>query len=239
MRLNVLKLNRGIESYMRKLFFIYLICFSAPVFAENIITGIGHTFVDAFDKKGLTILAVGTGATLLAFSQDQQMHDNWVNNQRMSKDLSSVGNFWGSGVPEIAIAAGQLIWDEPNGFAATESLIASTLVTYGLKYSSQRARPDSDTRTSFPSGHTQISFCSATNLAISYGFWAAIPAYGMAVMTGLSRLADDAHWFSDIVAGAAIGTLFGRAAFRHNMYVMPVSYGPGDRGYGLELTYYY
>ncbi len=204
--------------------------------AENIIRGLGHTFTDAFDAPGLAILGIGTVATIFATTQDQAMHDNWVNNQRMSKDMSGFGsNFWGTGIPEVLIAGTQLIWDEPDGIAHSESLVISTAVTYALKYSTQRSRPDSNTATSFPSGHTQISFCTATNLAISYGWVAAIPAYSLGVLTGLARLSDNAHWFSDVVAGAVIGIMFGRSSFKHDMYVSPVSFEGG--GYGLQLTY--
>ncbi|MFQ5851622.1 MAG: phosphatase PAP2 family protein [Candidatus Binatia bacterium] len=60
---------------------------------------------------------------------------------------------------------------------------------------------------SFPSGKSILAFSAAT--ALSEGFknrwWATIPAYGLAVMTGIGRMGKDAHWASDILASALIG----------------------------------
>ena len=196
-----------------------------------------NTFVDAFDTTGLIILGVGGVATAVAFSQDQSMHDTWNNHQRMNTDVSGFGNFWGTGIPEATIALGQLIFDTDRGVADTEGLLSSTVVTFGLKYSTQRARPDSDTKTSFPSGHTQISFASATSITKSYGWSVGAPILALGVFTGLSRLADDAHWFSDIVAGAAVGVLFGRAPFKHHLKITPMVMQPHEHGFGLLTTW--
>lgn len=220
---------------MKKVIIITILVFSSMAKAECFFCGIGSTFTDAFDKTGLTILAIGTGATLIAFNQDQAMHDSWVNYQRMSESTASFGDFWGTGIPEASIALVQLVFDNERGRAHTESLIASTAVTYAIKYSAQRQRPESQNRLSFPSGHSQVSFVTATHLHFAYGLGYAIPAYGAAVITALSRLADNAHWFSDIVAGATVGILFGRAAFKHHTTITP--YALGNDGYGLQLTY--
>lgn len=193
--------------------------------------------VDGFDTTGLAILAVGIGATAVAFGQDQNIHDAWVNHQRMSGDVSGFGNFWGTGIPEAGIAAAQLVFDTEKGVVDTEGLLASTAVTYGMKYATQRSRPDSDSHNSFPSGHTQISFASATHIAVAYGWLASVPSYSLAVFTGLSRLADNAHWFSDVVAGAAVGTFFGRAGFKHHFSVRPFTFDDGSHGYGLTVSW--
>jgi membrane-associated phospholipid phosphatase len=161
------------------------------------------------------------------------MHDAWVNHQRMSSDISSVGNFWGSGIVEGGIALGQLVFDTDRGIVHTEGLIASTLVTFGSKYGVARPRPDSGTQTSFPSGHTQIAFASATSLTKSYGWGVGSPMIAMGVLTGLSRMADDAHWFSDVVAGATIGIIFGRASFKHHVNIKPMVFAPSQDGFGM------
>lgn len=197
---------------------------------------LGKTFTQAFDQEGLVILAVGAGVTAIAASQDQAMYDAWVNHQRMSTDISKIGDAWGTGYVEIGIAAGQLIWDRENGLAHTNALISATAVSFALKYSVARARPDSDTKTSFPSGHTQFSFATAESMNRSYGLKLGIPFYGMATLTGLSRLADKAHWFSDVTAGATIGILFGRSASKRNIVISPMNV---SRGGGVQITYHF
>ena len=195
-----------------------------------------YTFEDAFDTTGLEILGVGVAVTLAAMTQDQAMHDAWNHNQRMNTDASGFGNFWGTGIPEVAIALGQLFFDTENGIVDSEGLASSFLVTEALKYSVQRARPDSTTLTSFPSGHTQVSFASATHLTKAYGWAVGIPMFALGVFTGLSRLADNAHWLSDVTAGATIGTLFGRAGFKHHVDLKPMVINDGGQGGGLIAT---
>ena len=61
--------------------------------------------------------------------------------------------------------------------------------------------------------------------------------FALGVVTGLSRLADDAHWFSDIVAGATVGIMFGRASFKHHLEITPMVMRPQEHGYGLLASW--
>ncbi len=64
--------------------------------------------------------------------------------------------------------------------------------------------------TSFPSTHTTAAFAFFTLAALLYN-----PAwYLLALPFGLQRLAVGVHTFTDVLAGALIGTLFGAAAFK-------------------------
>ena len=60
--------------------------------------------------------------------------------------------------------------------------------------------------TSFPSGHTTVAFATAAALAReSRARWVPWVAYPVAALVGWSRLRDNRHWASDVVAGAAVG----------------------------------
>lgn len=77
-----------------------------------------------------------------------------------------------------------------------------------IKYSVRRLRPDGSRYNSFPSGHTATAFMTATMLHKEYGWrspWFSIGAYTVATVTGVSRILNNRHWMSDVVAGAAIG----------------------------------
>jgi membrane-associated phospholipid phosphatase len=67
-------------------------------------------------------------------------------------------------------------------------------------------------RSSFPSGHTTVAFAAATVFASEYRNTAAIPiiAYSAATLIGLSRLTQNAHWLTDVIAGATNGFLAGK-----------------------------
>lgn len=179
------------------------------------------TVTGAFDTTGLWILGAGSVATLIAFQFDDQTHDAWKNHQQMSKDISQFGDFWGTGIPEALIIGGQIYYDKENGIPALEGFVAGGIVTHSAKLIIARQRPDSQTKTSMPSGHTQAAFSLAASMTESYGWKKALPFWGMGVFTGLSRLADNAHWLSDVAAGATVGILFGRAGYGHHHQIQP------------------
>lgn len=66
--------------------------------------------------------------------------------------------------------------------------------------------------TSFPSGHTTAAFSAATVYAMEYKSrpWVPILSYSAATLIGLSRVTENKHWFTDVLAGAALGYLTGR-----------------------------
>jgi membrane-associated phospholipid phosphatase len=58
----------------------------------------------------------------------------------------------------------------------------------------------------FPSGHATMAFALATSLADEIRRpWATVGLLTAAAGTGWSRLNDDKHWLSDVMAGAAVG----------------------------------
>lgn len=61
--------------------------------------------------------------------------------------------------------------------------------------------------TSFPSGHTSIAFATATSLTLVCPQWyVAVPAYLWAGAVGYSRMYVGAHYPSDVLVGAVLGT---------------------------------
>jgi membrane-associated phospholipid phosphatase len=76
---------------------------------------------------------------------------------------------------------------------------------------------------SFPSGHTLAAFAAAAAVTSeTSGWWPQSrwiigPAlYGGATLAGASRMYDNQHWASDVVAGAALGTFAGLKVVRFN-----------------------
>lgn len=93
---------------------------------------------------------------------------------------------------------------------------------------------------SFPSGHTTASFAIASVIANQYRDhkWVPVTAYSIATLAGLSRIYENRHWLSDVVAGAAIGTLVGNLV-SHRTSNSKLTIVPFRNGnfQGLRLVY--
>src|SRR5262252_140837 len=85
---------------------------------------------------------------------------------------------------------------------------------YLLKYSVNRTRPNGDPR-SFPSGHATAAFATATVLQEHYGWKLGLPMYAAAAYVAAERVTERKHWPSDVVFGAALGTISGRTVTLH------------------------
>ena len=88
------------------------------------------------------------------------------------------------------------------------STLGMAAAVKGLKLVVNRERPDGSDFESFPSGHSAKAFMAATMLHKEYGWrspWFSIGGYSVAALTGVSRLMNNRHWMSDVIAGAAIG----------------------------------
>lgn len=85
-----------------------------------------------------------------------------------------------------------------------------TSVVYTTKKLTGRERPDGSNYHSFPSGHTATAFVAAEFLHQEYGdksIWISIGGYSMASLIGVSRVYNNKHWVSDVIAGAGVGIL--------------------------------
>ena len=109
----------------------------------------------------------------------------------------------------------------PNRRRAVAALALAGVSSYGVnravKSAVQRQRPDehldaavrTPSSSSFPSGHTLAAFCTAFVLAESASETAAYVGFAGAVAA--SRVHLRAHHPSDVVGGAALGSLLGLA----------------------------
>lgn len=126
------------------------------------------------------------------------------------------------------------------GLHSTEAIVVSSGITYVIKGLAGRQRPshagvnDPDdfafgggfakgSSSSFPSGHATAAFATATVVTLETHRWwpgstwyIAPIMFGGASMVGVARLYSNAHWASDVIMGAGIGTLTGLKVFRYN-----------------------
>ncbi len=136
-------------------------------------------------------------------------------------------------------------WGRREAGTMFESALLSVGTAYILKFAAGRQRPDQTTDpshwaaggSSFPSVHTTAAFAIGTVLAESgndqYRWLRRVLGYGAAGFTVYERLNHNAHWLSDTVAGAALGTATARFAMNRsdgtkqeaNITVSPLYHG--------------
>lgn len=91
--------------------------------------------------------------------------------------------------------------------AATSYLIMAAAVN-AIKLTIHVQRPDGTSSNSFPSGHTATAFTGAHLLFREYyktSPWIGVAGYAVASLTGIMRMMNKRHWFSDVITGAGIG----------------------------------
>ena len=192
----------------------------APVVpARSLVETIKQDAKSVFSKENASVVSAATAFALLAYPFDK----NLTLSASSSTFLKTTFDPW-------ARVAGQE-WFLGGGAAATylfgrltghariaatgSDLIEAELIagagTHALKYATQRPRPDGE-EFSFPSGHAAGTFAMATVLQRHYGMKAAVPAYAFAVLISGARLQANSHYPTDVIAGAALGIISGRAA---------------------------
>lgn len=219
-----------------------------------------------FGSKEFMMTGIITGVTALAFTLDNPVRDAMKGGHSSSmNNITSVGEKLGAAQYGLALSgalylSGQLV-QEPGlrktGLMLAEALFLNGLTTGILKVTIGRSRPygnDGNTDLDFfrlddednslPSGHTSTAFTIATVLSQRINnTYATIALYSFAGLTAVQRIYADKHWFSDVVLGAALGTVIGlkvvdlnseydeqNSSVKMNLY--PVV---GNRGYGAGL----
>jgi membrane-associated phospholipid phosphatase len=114
-------------------------------------------------------------------------------------------------------------------------LVAQTL-TMGMKESIRRQRPEGS-GFAFPSGHTAVSFASATVLQQHFGWRAGAPAYALASYVALSRVQMQRHYLSDVAFGAALGIAAGRTITIGHERKLRVEPMAADGGGGVQFSW--
>jgi hypothetical protein len=201
---------------------------------KDFLTGFGRDFAAVVtsplhwggrDLGRLAIVSAGT-LTLVAF--DPEIRD-WAQDHKTdsSDEVSQVFEKIGSGAYLLGFsaalyAAGE-IWHSrglrKTALLSVESLATASALAAVMKFVVGRARPytgegslsfhmfsTESAHNSFPSGHTVAAFAVATTIAEqTRGMAVDILAYSVATLVGLSRIHDDKHWASSVLAGGALG----------------------------------
>jgi hypothetical protein len=188
-------------------------------------------------------ITAGIGLTM-AFDKDIQEAVQRNRNSTVNSVFDAVEPFGAEYAPGVlgAFYLGGVIFKDQRARSVgldglSASIIASGLILQPLKYGIGRSRPSDSQgvynfqpfsgKDSFPSGHATEAFTLATVIAEHYdSLWVKFGSYGLASMVGYARLNNNAHWASDVVAGAAIGTFVGHVVVHFNQNHRNVSLQP-------------
>jgi hypothetical protein len=168
------------------------------------------------------IATIGGGAALAVHPADASVSSSLVD-ASWASNVFAPGAFIGD-TPfllgsSIAVYGIGRIRDEKRvshlGMDMLQAIIVNEMMTVPLKYAVGRERPDHSDNLSFPSGHASNTFAVATTIERHLGWKGAVPAYIFASYVAASRIHEDVHYLSDVVFGAAVGTIAGRTVSRH------------------------
>ncbi len=181
---------------------------------------------DRQDREKAAVFGVVLGSLFLA---DKSINEQGIDSRSSTTDSVSTasqqfGAEGGFAVAASLIAAG-LVFHSPatrdTGRDALEAAVIAGLLDNVIKRISGRERPinsngetvfePGSSNASFASGHTTVAFAVASVIAARSPGWI-VPglAYAAATLVGFDRINSQAHFASDVFAGAVLGTVTGR-----------------------------
>ena len=183
-----------------------------------------HWNADQWIVAGSSVALTG-----LLISMDEAVSQpffKWTNNT--GQKFGEIGDVAGGvpfqlGISGLALGAGLIVKNKPLQNFALDNVQAQLYtggITVLVKELFHRARPETGlgayawygpfkgrNNESFFSGHTSLSFCTATMIFLHSHrkWWVGVLSYSGATAIGLSRMQQQKHWSSDVVMGAVVG----------------------------------
>ena len=196
-------------------------------------------------KETALSLGIGGGLALAVHPADDYVYEHATANG--PRPFFKLGSTLGDGWAQVGFAVGSygtgLIAKNRDlthfGSDLIRAQVLNVVVTQGVKFSVQRERPEGSSghSYSFPSGHTSSAFATATVVWRHYGWKAGVPASFVGAWVGASRVQLGKHYLSDVVFGAAVGTVAGRSVtIGHGRSRLALAPAPVRGGAALMFT---
>jgi hypothetical protein len=204
-------------------------------------TGIRALFGDLVEDvkhlpamQNVYLAGIGGGLAAAAHPADQTLNARLISHYDTVNTAFAPGKYIGNTPEQVALSLGTYafgrIFNQPKTSHLGMDLIQAQLLTEMLvepiKFATNRERPDGSNHQSFPSGHAAITFATATVIERHLGWRKSLLGYAIASYVAASRLHDNRHYLSDVVFGAAVGSIAGRTVVHHASdywAVVPVS----------------
>jgi membrane-associated phospholipid phosphatase len=173
--------------------------------------------------QNVYIAAIGGGLALAAHPADQAFNAKLLSHYDAVNTAFAPGKYLGNTPEQVAFSLGTYalgrLRNQPKvahlGMDLLQAQILSEILVEPLKYAVRRERPDGSNHLSFPSGHSAVTFATATVIERHLGWRKSILGYAIASYVAMSRIHDNQHYLSDVIFGAAVGTIAGRTVVHH------------------------
>ena len=189
----------------------------------------------AVSPRALYAAASMGGVLFLLSGQDPELTEGAIElaedmDPRLRKTLNEIGNVKAVRPMALLMFLGSLTSRsrrlQDATFTSLEAIVISNLITNALKGIVGRARPARELGArhfspfsgdrSFPSGHATTVFAFTTPWLLYYGNVPTIVLFVMGAGTAFVRMADNLHWFTDVLVGSAIGFTTGYGLTRRH-----------------------
>ena len=175
------------------------------------------------DVQNVYIAAIGGSLALAAHQADQSFNAKLLSHYDGVNTAFAPGKYLGNTPEQVALSLGTYVvgrWrDQPKvahlGMDLLQAQIMSEILVEPLKFVVHRERPDGSNHQSFPSGHAAVTFATATVIERHLGWRKSVIGYAIASYVAMSRIHDNRHYLSDVMFGAAVGTIAGRTVVHH------------------------
>ncbi len=237
-------------------------------YLKKVVSDLGKVAVSPLQWKGNDFLRFGAVAafTTLAFLNDEKIQEGFRNHLRAHPNTERFfqsATHLGEGPFLLGIMtmmyAGGAAFQAPGlkktASVSLESYAICGALIWGLKCVAGRGRPFhteddesfmpltlSNSHHSFPSGHSSAAFAVAAAITGQTDDPAiGILCYSLASLVAVSRVYNNEHWASDVVAGSAVGYFIGKMVARLNRPRAPdapaLSLALAPRGFSLSLRF--
>jgi hypothetical protein len=174
-------------------------------------------------KQNLYLTLIGGGLAAAAHPFDETFNARLRSHYDTVNAAFAPGKYFGNTPEQVALSLGTYafarIFDQPKaahlGMDLLQAQILTEMLVEPLKLATHRQRPDGSNRMSFPSGHSAVTFAGATVIERHLGWRKSLLGYAIASYVASSRLHDNRHFLSDVVFGAAVGSIAGRTVVHH------------------------
>lgn len=190
---------------------------------KALFANLGGDYTHLAHRDNVIVGAIGGGLALAVHPFDDDFNERLRSHYTLVNRAFAPAKYLGSTPVQVAMslgtfAVGRAVKNDKASHLGMDLLRAQILsesMVQPLKYATHRERPDGSNHLSFPSGHAAITFAGATVLERHLGWKQSIVGYSVASYVAASRLHDNVHFLSDVVFGAALGTIAGRTVTQH------------------------